>query len=771
MRGLNIKKEVVIFIFLILLSGFLVHINAFSIGGRTGGYHNGSIDEVSIYNRSFTAEEVKDHYELGTTYILWNSWQSEGVMGDLVGKITTNVGKFMQFKAIFNTNDTDVSPYLLNYSVLSTGSYAPNTVQVILNSSSGTNYTDEDLKCYAEISDSNDQNIYANYTWYKNSVENLSGQYGTFTQGVLTLISTLDSGNTTKEDNWTCSVKGYDGTNYESDWNNSTTLTILNKAPVVSDVVLNSTSGNNLTTDNLTVSFSSSDTDSDFLTNITDWRVDGSSIAVLNMVFDSNNSAGTGKTKDYSTWENNGTISGATWNATGGKIGGAYEFDGDNDYIEVNWDDFIIGAHSIEFWIKVNSIDSSYHDIIGTTLNNDKNRFHLKSGDNQIIWYYVASISDKTVYTNVVPEVGKWYHVVGTWNTTHAKVYINGSQAGSTLAVENSTYLATGVWIGGVSEDFNGTIDEVKIYNRSLSQEQIAANYQAGLAGHSAELIVSNETDKGDIWSVALTPNDGTDDGTTVLSNNLTIGNTLPTVTLISPEDGNITTNRTPTFTWNGTDIDGDSLTYDLNLTCYSSIGGGCSDDDRSFVNITETSKTLTDYLQYLKDNNYYYNWTARASDDNGDNYGSWATPYKIEIQSLVDIILTNNTVSFGSLAAGGTNDTTDNSPLPFLLQNDGNCMLNISINATDLWTSVSNPVNYFQYKIDNKTGEEGSFDWVLSTTSWDQVPDVDEIAIVSFNWSSLKDSAEIDLNVTAPPAEGAGDKSSTVYFTGVLGE
>ena len=119
-----------------------------------------------------------------------------------------------------------------------------------------------------------------------------------------------------------------------------------------------------------------------------------------------------------------------------------------------------------------------------------------------------------------------------------------------------------------------------------------------------------------------------------------------------------------------------------------------------------------------------------------------------------------------------GNNDTSDDNPLPFLLQNDGNCMLNTSINATDLWTSVSNPTDYFKYKIDNKSGEAGSFDWQQSNTSWQQMPGTTPIvAIVSFNWSDTMDSAEIDLNVTVPPEEGAGDRESTVYFTASLGE
>ncbi|MBU2052741.1 MAG: hypothetical protein KJ721_00700 [Nanoarchaeota archaeon] len=301
----------------------------------------------------------------------------------------------------------------------------------------------------------------------------------------------------------------------------------------------------------------------------------------------------------------------------------------------------------------------------------------------------------------------------------------------------------------------NGGVNLTLDYNNSYSNNTLFS-----------AILDSGNTTKGQNWICSLRLYDGISYSSWGNSSNLIIGNTLPIVTLLSPEDGNITTNRTPEFRWNeGTDEDGDNLTYDLNITCYP----GCSVGNRLYSGISELNKTLTNYLQYLKDNNFYYNWTVRANDGFGD--GPWATPRKIEIQAEVDITLLNNTIAFGALNAEETSNTTDDSPLPFLIQNDGNCFTNVSINASNLWTSVANPSDYFKYKIDNKSGEEGSFNWLQSNTIWTQVPNTTQLAIAEFNWSDATDSAEIDLLVTAPAAEGAGDKSSTVYFTASLGE
>lgn len=95
--------------------------NKQTIGASNDGNYNfdfnGAIDEVRIYNRSLSASEVLDLYNIGTNYILWNDWTEESYMNDRVSNITSGSGKFYQFQALFNSNDSEISPYLLNHSV------------------------------------------------------------------------------------------------------------------------------------------------------------------------------------------------------------------------------------------------------------------------------------------------------------------------------------------------------------------------------------------------------------------------------------------------------------------------------------------------------------------------------------------------------------------------------------------------------------------------------------------------------------------------------
>ena len=61
-KSFKIKIGRLIFISIIILLLYSVNLNALIIGGKAGGYHNGTIDELRIYSRVLTADEIKMHY-------------------------------------------------------------------------------------------------------------------------------------------------------------------------------------------------------------------------------------------------------------------------------------------------------------------------------------------------------------------------------------------------------------------------------------------------------------------------------------------------------------------------------------------------------------------------------------------------------------------------------------------------------------------------------------------------------------------------------------
>ena len=80
-------------------------------------------------------------------------------------------------------------------------------------------------------------------------------------------------------------------------------------------------------------------------------------------------------------------------------------------------------------------------------------------------------------------NLGNWYHVVLSRNSSvGGRIYINGVPQGSlvglgNLAVNNAPL---NIGAGGSSNQFPGSIDEVRIYNRSLSDKEVQYLYKYG---------------------------------------------------------------------------------------------------------------------------------------------------------------------------------------------------------------------------------------------------------------------------------------------------
>ncbi|MBW2965249.1 hypothetical protein KY363_07365 [Candidatus Woesearchaeota archaeon] len=203
------------------------------------------------------------------------------------------------------------------------------------------------------------------------------------------------------------------------------------------------------------------------------------------------------------------------------------------------------------------------------------------------------------------------------------------------------------------------------------------------------------------------------------LTNNITtlIGYPPYPPNLTYPNNGNDTLiNRTITFIWEPAyDPDNQTLTYSINITSEF-----CSD-------IYDTNISATNYTPIYELGTYdecgTYNWTVRAYD--GYYYGNWSESWNFSIMPYVALVLLNNTVDFGEAEINIWNDTTDDNPLPFLLQSDGNVLTNV-MNVTanqSFFIGQSTVDSDFQIKADNSTFGSwfnwtgSAFDWINLTT------------------------------------------------------
>ncbi|HEX7414114.1 MAG TPA: LamG-like jellyroll fold domain-containing protein [Bacteroidia bacterium] len=156
------------------------------------------------------------------------------------------------------------------------------------------------------------------------------------------------------------------------------------------------------------------------------------------------------------------------------------------------------GVRSIEFWFKPSVTINSSTSIPGYSFieRNDGGQTHeygayIKGSD----WSSNGNVGHLAFfarYSGTLHEVisnssswtaGTWYHVAGVIDpTTGMRLYINGvlqasADAVATLPVQidnvNPTYL--GVWGSAFSRYFNGEMDELRLWNRSISQSEIQA--------------------------------------------------------------------------------------------------------------------------------------------------------------------------------------------------------------------------------------------------------------------------------------------------------
>ncbi|MFC2136285.1 LamG-like jellyroll fold domain-containing protein, partial [Bacteroidota bacterium] len=553
-------------------------------------------------------------------------------------------------------------------------------------------------------------------------------------------------------------------------WNTSKERTFLeNTKPSVSAAVLTSTSGNNYTTDNLTVAITSSDSDGHDITNITDWRIGGTSIAVLNLPFDTNiSTTASGAIRDYSTYKNNGTLGAGTaslvpvW-ISDGQVGGAYNFDGIDDQIETISEDGINSSTgTIEFWLKLNEADDNqgvWHFYESGT--SDYIRSYISSSN--VMDLYIEDDDDAKVgvtydLDNLGSFVGEWMHIAWTQDGTGVKLYINGLQR--TLSGTNNESwwtdhlaLASGK-IGYAWAPLNGSVDEFKVYNYSLTPEEINESYNAGSAGKHPTTLHSNATAEGETWTVAVTPNDGFEDGSTSTSNSLLINNSAPTIILLTPTNDTLLTqydNRTPGFTWTASDSDGDSLNYTIWIA-----------EDSAFTTVNITA--FVDDMNYTAssdlDVDKTYWWIVEVFD--GDTRTN-STYFNFTIESYKAINLTTSTVNFGTLEQDASADT-ENDASPMIIENIGNIYVNLTIYAnTSLWETQALNTSYFEFKAD--TDEASAFNEGTSTMIWADVTDAPFLLLNKLDFHPISDSAQIDYNVTVPNTEPPESKQSQIII------
>ncbi|MEM4258130.1 MAG: DUF2341 domain-containing protein [Candidatus Thermoplasmatota archaeon] len=197
----------------------------------------------------------------------------------------------------------------------------------------------------------------------------------------------------------------------------------------------------------------------------------------------------TGDPRDISSYGNHGRKYGNAAQTSLGYYGKAFRFDGDGDFIIIQNPSLLDVRTPKSFFAWIKTTSSS-----GTIICRAEGEEGFNPGDiklyvqgTKVLFQYMEECF---IESTITVNDGLWHHVGVTYNGTHFVLYVDGQVDGSVLwdvGETNQRNVTIGVhqWLNGNFEDylsfFNGFIDEVLIFNRTLDNAEVKSLFQATL--------------------------------------------------------------------------------------------------------------------------------------------------------------------------------------------------------------------------------------------------------------------------------------------------
>jgi hypothetical protein len=200
-----------------------------------------------------------------------------------------------------------------------------------------------------------------------------------------------------------------------------------------------------------------------------------------------------------------------------GMVGGSLRFDGRNDYVAVAdsglWT-FGSNNFTLEFWANFDApgggsighpgdIFIGHDDGPGT-----RNKWFFALGSGVLNFHINGRSTGSRFFPRApfTPTVGEWYHLAITRDGSLYTIYVNGEPTASTTDTRIIPNSSAPLTIGQAEflGFMNGRLDEVSIYNRALSEDELRAISDAGGEGKCKELQIRPAAG-GDTGSVTVT--------------------------------------------------------------------------------------------------------------------------------------------------------------------------------------------------------------------------------------------------------------------------
>jgi len=332
------------------------------------------------------------------------------------------------------------------------------------------------------------------------------------------------------------------------------------------------------------------------------------------------------------------SLFGNSYPVTFGKYKGAFDFDGTTgDYIDtgVDYDLSGSGDFTVEAWVKAASNNEVYSICQMHTAGYSSDWIFFYGSGSSLFWMRSQTLNKPTGF-----DATEWNHLVMVWNITSERFegFVNGESIGASNTVSGYGGIDT-IKIGtrgdASSSFFDGTLDEVAIYTRALSPNEIEDHYNRGVLVLNISSRSCSQSDCSDgVWkegeinsflvepfvpdnryfqySVGMESNDLTD-SPKLFNTTISYGDAdsiLPSVTLLSPIDGSGDNNHSITFAYSvddNSDID----------SCELILDGVVYDTDNSITQSISQEFSLIYLVSGV------YNWQVNCTDVNGNENAS----------------------------------------------------------------------------------------------------------------------------------------------------
>ena len=352
-----------------------------------------------------------------------------------------------------------------------------------------------------------------------------------------------------------------------------------------------------------------------------------------------------GNANDESGNGNNGTVNGATLTTDRfGSVNSAYSFDGVNQYIFSESVQNQIQEKTFCAWVKLSNVNQSGGGIVSIQTPSGSMFDAMVYNELNNGWFFGSDNFSRSSTSNYMEgDTQQWVHMVFTYQSLNFKMYRNGMLIYTDNQFQSYQFNSDAIFLIGLRHYgsngyFNGKIDDVAIYNRSLSASEIQQLYTLGQTTYAW-------SPGGEITAnISVTPTTTTTYTCTATNNGESCTNNY-TITVNNSSASTDLVTACDSYTW----LDGNTYTTANNTATFTTTNAaGCDSIITLNLTITPSTSNTTPISACGT-----YTWA-----NNGQTYtasGIYSGTTENCVTEILDLTITPSTTNTTPTSACGT--------------------------------------------------------------------------------------------------------------------